>query len=61
MMTFYGSYFFNVASRGSSIADIMKFDIKTAIFSQDEYFELKEFYKMRMEKENEKVILKLKS
>jgi hypothetical protein len=38
----------------------MRFKINTSVIGLDSYQELKEFFKIRVQKENEKVILKLK-
>lgn len=56
----YGSYFYKTSSQGENLQVLMKFQINTSIIPMDYYEELKEFFKIRVEKENEKVIIEPK-
>ena len=53
-----GKFSFNITSSGKSIQMQCVSDINKAIFSPDEYSMLKDYYKLLIEKENEKIVLK---
>lgn len=53
----FGSYFYRISNNGNTLQVLMKFEVSVPIVPLDYYGELKEFFKIRVEKENEKVIL----
>jgi len=55
-----GSYSYLINSNGNSLQVKAKLKINTSMMSKDRYSNIKEFYKIRMDKENEKVILEKK-
>lgn len=55
-----GSYVYLIKSNGNSLQVQAKLKINTSMMSKDRYLHLKEFYMVRMEKENEKIILEKK-
>jgi len=52
-----GSYSYRLSSNNNTIQAIIRFEINRNLIPVDKYLEVKEFYKMRVEKENEKVVL----
>jgi len=55
-----GSYFYKITAQGDNLQVLMKLKINQPIIKLEYYQELKEFFKIRVQKENEKVILELK-
>jgi len=56
----YGSYIYQVSSQGNSLQVNIKSTINTTMIVAEFYPELREFFKMRLDKENERVILSKK-
>lgn len=56
----YGHYIFNITSNVTSIQISTTFNINAPIIPVDKYEALKEFYKVMIEKQNEKIVLKKK-
>ena len=52
-----GNYEYRIMANGNRLQVQSKWEINTPVISQGLYGELKEFYKVRIEKENEKVVL----
>ncbi|WP_347923787.1 transglutaminase domain-containing protein [Pontimicrobium sp. SW4] len=53
----YGTYFYRISRQGGNLQVIVKFKVNEPIIHIEYYEELKEFFKLRINKENEKVIL----
>jgi len=53
----YGTYFYRISRQGENLQVIMKFKVNEPIIPIEYYEELKEFFKLRINKESEKVIL----
>jgi transglutaminase-like putative cysteine protease len=54
----FGSYYYRVSVNGGNLQVLTKFEVNVPIIPLKYYEELKEFFKIRVEKENEKVILR---
>lgn len=53
-----GMYSFNISKTPTGISIVMSKEINTSVITPDKYGALREFYKMLVEKEKEKVVLK---
>ena len=53
-----GSYSFNISKTPAGISVVMSKEINSSVITPDKYGALREFYKMLVEKEKEKVVLK---
>ncbi|WP_298513816.1 transglutaminase domain-containing protein [uncultured Kordia sp.] len=53
-----GSYSFNISKTPTGISVVMSKEISSSVITPDKYGALREFYKMLVEKEKEKVVLK---
>ncbi|AXG68052.1 transglutaminase-like superfamily protein [Kordia sp. SMS9] len=53
-----GEYSFNISKTPTGISVVMSKEIKSSVITPDKYGALREFYKMLVEKEKEKVVLK---
>lgn len=53
-----GTYSFNISKTPTGISVVMSKEINTSVITPDKYAALREFYKMLVEKEKEKVVLK---
>jgi len=53
-----GLYSFNISKTPTGISVVMSKEINTSVITPDKYSALREFYKMLVEKEKEKVVLK---
>lgn len=54
----YGNYSYTISSSGNQIQLLLEFNINASIVPPDDYQTIKEFYKLFIEKQNEKIILK---
>ena len=54
----YGTFNYNVTATNSQIQLSTTLDINTSIIAPDDYNTLKEFFKVVVEKQNEKIVLK---
>jgi len=54
----YGSFNYSISNENSQIQLIVALDIATSIISAEDYYTLKEFFKVVIDKENEKIVLK---
>lgn len=54
----YGNYSYTISSSGNQIQLLLEFNINASIVPPDDYQTIKEFYKLLIEKQNEKIILK---
>ena len=53
-----GAYSFNISKTPTGITVVMSKEINSSVITPDKYSALREFYKMVVEKEKEKVVLK---
>jgi len=53
-----GSFTYQITSQNGMIQVRTKYEINSFLLSQDAYADVKEFFKVRLDKENEKVVLK---
>ncbi len=53
----FGSYYYRVSVHGENLQVLMNFEVNVPMIHIEYYEELKEFFKIRVEKEDEKVIL----
>ncbi|MFK7750737.1 MAG: transglutaminase domain-containing protein [Kordia sp.] len=53
-----GTYSFNISKTPTGISVVMSKEVSSAVITPDKYGALREFYKMLVEKETEKVVLK---